>query len=178
MLSGHVQGRLLSMFSHLVRPKLVLDVGTFTAYSALCLAEGLAHGGKVITLEIDHELERSIRAHIAASPYEAVIEPVFKDALQWLKEQVFLKPDLVYLDADKRRYPEYLEVLLPMMQPGALLIADNTLWSGKVLDEKEVEHDEDTRVIDEFNKKLAATSNLDMLMLPLRDGMSVVRKRD
>jgi len=177
MLSGHVQGRLLALLCHLVKPSLVLDIGTFTGYSAMCLAEGLASGGKVITLEEDVELERSITENINASPYTGRIETVFADAMEWLQANTQLQPGLIYLDADKGRYPQYLEVLLPMMPANGMLIADNTLWSGKVLDTAKANPDADTLAIDLFNKMLAAQADLEVLMLPLRDGFSIARKR-
>jgi caffeoyl-CoA O-methyltransferase len=177
MLSGHVQGRLLSLLCSMLKPSLVLDIGTFTGYSAMCLAEGLTPGGKVISLEEDIELERSISENIGASPYTDRIEMVFSDALDWLKQHPKLQPELVYLDADKRRYPEYLEVLLPMMPPNGLLIADNTLWSGKVLKAGSTAKDEDTASIHQFNKMLAAQQGLDVFMLPLRDGLTIARKK-
>lgn len=177
MLSGHVQGRMLSLFCHLIKPSLVLDIGTFTGYSAMCLAEGLAPGGKVITLEEDEELERSITENIYASPFAGSIETVFTDALEWLKGNTHLKPGLIYLDADKGRYPQYLEVLLPMIPANGILIADNTLWSGKVLDGARINRDDDTLAIDLFNKMIASRKDLEVFMLPLRDGLSIARKR-
>jgi predicted O-methyltransferase YrrM len=178
MLSGHVQGRLLSRFSGLMKPNLVLDIGTFTGYSAMCLAEGLAPQGKVITLEEDVELERSIRENIAASPFADQIEPVFEDALIWLGNHAQLQPDIIYLDADKSRYPQYLPLLLSMMRPNSMLIADNTLWSGKVLDAGTTHKDTDTQAIDQFNKMLAAQEQLEVFLLPLRDGLSIARKKN
>lgn len=177
MLSGHVQGRLLALLCNMLKPSLVLDIGTFTGYSAMCLAEGLAPGGRVITLEEDVELERSISENIGASPYADRIETVFADALTWLKQHPHLQPELVYLDADKKRYAQYLEVLLPMLPPNSLLIADNTLWSGKVLDAGTATGDVDTAAIDQFNKRLAAHQELEVFMLPLRDGLTIARKK-
>jgi predicted O-methyltransferase YrrM len=178
MLSGHLQGRMLSMLSGLIKPVLALEVGTFTGYAAMCLAEGLAPGGKLITLEEDPELERSIRENIAASPFAARIEPVIQDAMEWLKQQHSLQFDLVFLDADKCRYPEYLEQIIPVLKPGGLLIADNTLWSSKVLDSKQLEHDRDTKAIHVFNKALAHHPEMDALVLPFRDGLSLARKKN
>lgn len=178
MLSGHLQGRTLSMLSGLTKPMLALEIGTFTGYATMCLAEGLAPGGKIITLEEDPELERSIREHIAASPYASRIEPVIQDAMDWLMQHHNLRFDLVFLDADKCRYPEYLERLIPMLRPGGLLIADNTLWSGKVFDPKQIEQDRDTKAIDVFNKTLASHQQMDVVVLPFRDGLSLARKKN
>ena len=177
MLSGHLQGRMLSLLSGFIKPVLALEIGTFTGYAAMCIAEGLAPGGKLITLEEDPELERSIRENIAASPFAAHIEPVIQDAMEWLKQHQHLQFDLVFLDADKCRYPEYLELLIPMLRKGGLLIADNTLWSGKVLDQNQLEKDRDTKAIDVFNKTLASQQQMEVMVLPFRDGLSLARKK-
>lgn len=176
-MSGHLQGRLLSLLSKMVKPSLVLDIGTFTGYSALCFAEGLAPGGKVITIEADEENEALIREAIHSSPYASVVQPVIGNALEWLEKNPETHPDLVFLDADKRNYPHYLNKLIPMMLPGSLLLADNTLWNGKVADPQEREDDIDTRTLHRFNAVAASHAAFDTILLPLRDGLTLMRRR-
>ncbi|MFN7302681.1 MAG: O-methyltransferase [Bacteroidota bacterium] len=176
-MSGHLQGRFLSLLSKMVKPSLVLDIGTFTGYSALCFAEGLAPGGKVITIEADEENETLIREAIHSSPYASVVQPVIANALEWLEKHPEIHPDLVFLDADKRNYPHYLNKLIPMMLPGSLLLADNTLWNGKVVDPQEREDDVDTRTLHRFNAVASSHAAFDTVLLPLRDGLTLMRRR-
>jgi caffeoyl-CoA O-methyltransferase len=176
-LSGHLQGRMLAMISKLIQPKLVIDIGAFTGYSALCLAEGLAVDGKVVSIEANDENENIIREGIAASPYHLAIEPVIGDALSWLESNSTLRPDLLYLDADKLRYPQYLEKIIPMMNSGSVLLADNTLWNGKVVHSGFREKDADTRVMHAYNAAAHGLEGFDIVLLPLRDGLSILRKK-
>ncbi len=173
MASGHIQGRLLAFVSQLMHPKRILEIGSFTGYSALCLVEGLAPDGKLITIEVDDELEDRIRKFIQRGGFENQIELLIADAKQTLKtiESGF---DLVFIDGDKREYPEYLNLVKPLLNVGALVIADNVLWDGKVL-ESENETDKMTRGVQEFNKILSQDVDFQKFILPLRDGLSLAR---
>ncbi len=175
MLSGHLQGRLLAMVSHMMRPRRILEIGTFTGYSALCLAEGLAPDGQIHTLEADDELEEFIRANINMSPYAAKVIAHTGDALRLIPaiDETF---DLVFMDGDKREYQDYLELVLPKVRQGGILLADNTLWDGKVL-AAAGSTDPQTAAIMEFNNRLTADQRVDKVMLPLRDGLTMIRKR-
>lgn len=176
MLSGHLQGRFLSMISKLVRPKYILEIGTFTGYSALCLAEGLAEGGKLITLEANPEFEALVNEYVADAGMQDRIQMIIGDAYQIIRTlpQSF---DLIFLDADKANYPRYYDLLVERMNPGALLLADNVLWSGKVADEQELLHDSDTQMLHAFNEKASNDPRVECMMLPLRDGISMIRRR-
>jgi caffeoyl-CoA O-methyltransferase len=173
MLSGHYQGRILALFSHMLRPRLILEIGTYTGYSALCLAEGLAEGGTLITLDINEELEDSVRAHFEKAGLNTKIDFRIGNALDLLP-QVEGHPELVFIDADKINYLKYYEMVLPKMPVGGILIADNVLWSGKVMDEHI--QDKDTRALREFNSRIQADPRVENVLLPIRDGLMVVRK--
>lgn len=175
MLSGHLQGRMLAMLSHMVKPQRILEIGTFTGYSALCLAEGLTAGGEIHTIEADDELEELIRANLRLSPYAGQVKVHIGDAKQLIPELAEFF-DLVFIDADKREYQQYLELVLPRVKSGGIILADNTLWDGKVLDEKNAK-DPQTAAIMEFNNRLSADERVDKVMLPLRDGLTIIRKR-
>lgn len=175
MLSGHLQGRVLSMLSKMIQPKLILEVGTFTGYSALCLAEGLSAKGKLHTIECDDELEDFIRENIESSPYHEQIVLHIGDAKKLIPEmdEVF---DLVFLDADKREYQVYYDAVFPKLRKGGFMLVDNTLWDGKVLQEVD-EKDNQTEAIRKFNDYVAADSRVEKLILPLRDGLTLIRKK-
>jgi predicted O-methyltransferase YrrM len=175
MLSGHLQGRVLAMLSQLVRPHRILEIGTFTGYSALCLAEGLAADGILHTIEADDELEELIVAHLRLSPFAKQVKVHIGDAKQLIPEltEIF---DLVFIDGDKREYRQYLELVLPKVKAGGIILVDNTLWDGKVLDEKNAK-DPQTAAIMEFNNRLSADERVNKVMLPLRDGLTILRKR-
>jgi predicted O-methyltransferase YrrM len=175
MLSGHLQGRILSMLSKLVQPKLIVEVGTFTGYSATCLAEGLAANGKLITFEISDEVAVLAQKHFEAAGISDKIETRVGNAVELLKE-VGNEIDLVFIDADKENYSVYWDILFPKMRSGGIIIADNVLWSGKVL-EPENKHDEETRGLIEFTKKALAEKNAEQVLLPVRDGLLVIRKK-
>jgi predicted O-methyltransferase YrrM len=172
MLSGHLQGRLLSMISHMIQPKSILEIGTYTGYSAICLAEGLRPGGKLITLDINDELEDLVRGFfIQASLTEAIdyrignalhIIPTLTDSF-----------DLVFIDADKENYCRYYDLVFKLVPLGGFILADNVLWSGKVLDEKP---DKDTKAILAFNEMIQQDSRVENVLLPVRDGIMLVRK--
>jgi len=175
MLSGHLQGRVLSMLSKMIQPERVLEVGTYTGYSAICLAEGLSAKGKLHTIECDDELEDFIRENIESSPYQEQIVLHIGDAKKLIPEidEMF---DLVFLDADKREYQVYYDAVFPKLKNGAYMLVDNTLWDGKVLLEV---HDKDnqTEAIRKFNDYVAADKRVEKLILPLRDGLTMIRKK-
>lgn len=175
MLSGHVQGRVLSMLSHMIRPKRILELGTFTGYSALCLAEGLAEGGRLITIEHNDELEETIQRNLSRSPLCERIELRIGDCklvISNLKDQVF---DLVFIDADKREYCAYLEAIYPLVPVGGFILADNTLWDGHIIDPA-YDKDKQTLGLRAFNDKLKEDDRFEQVILPLRDGLTLIRK--
>lgn len=175
MISGHLQGQVLTMLAKMIRPKYILELGTFTGYSAICLAKGLQEGGKLITVEIDDELETLARKYFEKAGVSYQIEQKVGSATEIipaLKEDF----DLVFIDADKREYVQYYKLLIDRLKPGAYLIADNTLWSGKVLDTPKKD-DLQTIGILEFNKLLKNDDRVEKVILPLRDGMTVIRKK-
>ena len=174
MTSGHLQGRLLKMLVQLARPKRVLEIGTFAGYSALCMAEGLGEGALLHTYEIDDELEDFTRPWIEGSPYGDKVCFHIGNALEEVPQlgEVF---DFVFMDGDKRQYMEYYEMILQHTSPGALILADNTLWDGHVVD-KAYLNDRQTVAINEFNAFVAADKRVEKLILPLRDGLTMIRK--
>jgi predicted O-methyltransferase YrrM len=173
MLSGHLQGRFLSMIAKLMRPNRILEIGTFTGYSALCLTEGLSEEGILYALEANDELENMIRDYIQKSGFADKIRLYIGDALTIIPDldETF---DLVFMDAAKRDYPNYYDMVIDKVRSGGLIIADNILWSGKVVAEKK---DTDTIIIDHFNKKLLADDRVECLLLPLRDGLMMALKK-
>lgn len=172
MLSGHLQGRLLAMISAMIHPRRILEIGTYTGYSALCLAEGLAPQGKLITLDINEELEGRVRKYIAEAGLQEAIDYRIGDAGTLIPgiDEVF---DLVFIDADKERYSKYYDLVIDKIRPGGFILADNVLRDGKVLDEKT---DKDTRAIQEFNRKIHADPRVENVLLPVRDGIMLLRK--
>ena len=180
MLSGHVQGRVLSMISHMIRPKRILELGTFTGYSALCLAEGLAEGGKLVTIEHNDELEETIRRNLSRSPLGEKIELVIGDAKEILSDLTFGAHnkenfELVFIDADKREYCAYLDLVYPLVPVGGLILADNTLWDGHIIDPA-YDKDKQTLGLRAFNEKLKEDDRFEQVILPLRDGLTMIRK--
>lgn len=172
MLSGQVQGRFLSMISHMIQPKNILEVGTYTGYSALCLVEGLAQGGKLITIDKNEELEGRVRGYFRQAGVENQIDFRIGDAREIIPtiDQLF---DLVFIDADKESYSLYFDLVLDKVKTGGFIVADNVLWSGKVVEPKP---DKDTRAIMAFNEKVQQDPRVENLLLPLRDGLMVMRK--
>ena len=172
MLSGFVQGRILSMFSRMIRPRVVLEIGTYLGYSALCFAEGLADGGKVITLDVNEETNRVATSFVEKSEYVDQIEFHLGEAATIIPAlpETF---DLVFIDADKTNYSNYYNLVFDKVRPGGFIIADNVLWSGKVLEE---EKDEDTQALHDFNLMVQADDRVSNVMLPIRDGLMVVCK--
>ena len=175
MTSGHLQGRLLKMLVQLARPRRVLEIGTFAGYSALCMAEGLGDGAMLHTYEIDDELEDFTRPWIENSPYGDKVCLHIGNALNEVPQlgEVF---DFVFMDGDKRQYMEYYEMILQHTSPGALILADNTLWDGHVVD-KAYLNDRQTVAINAFNAFVAADKRVEKLILPLRDGLTMIRKK-
>lgn len=174
MLSGYQQGRLLSILSKLISPKNILEIGTFTGYATLCLAEGLAENGKILTLDINEELEYLPRKYFAESKYAEQIDFKIENALDFLKNND-LEFDLVFIDADKENYVEYFNLLKPKIKSGAVLLFDNVLWYGKVLEENP--DLESTLRIQELNEIVANDADFENVILPLRDGISILRRR-
>ena len=177
MMSGHIQGRVLSMFSQMIRPQRILELGTFTAYSTLCLAEGLSDDGTLVTLEHNDELEDMILRNLALSPLGEKVQLVIGDAMEWLAAQSSdWLYDLVFIDADKREYSAYLDAVLPLVRPGGWILADNTLWDGHIIEEA-YDKDKQTLALRAFNDKVAQDERLDKVILPLRDGLTIIRKK-
>lgn len=192
MLSGHVQGRVLSMISQMIQPKRILELGTFTGYSALCLAEGLTEDGKLITIEHNDEMEDAIRRNLALSPLGEKIELVIGDAKAVLGElkgrsygelldaasgyslEGIGSFDLVFIDADKKEYCDYLDLILPLMREGGWILADNTLWDGHIIDPA-YDKDRQTVALRAFNDKVMQDERLEKVILPLRDGLTIIR---
>lgn len=172
MLSGHLQGRVLSMISYMIRPHLILEIGTYTGYSAICLAEGMERGGKIITLDINEELEDMVRRNFQDAGMEDRVDYRIGNAMAIIPRmnEVF---DLVFIDADKENYSNYFDLVIDKVRPGGFILADNVLWSGKVLDAKP---DKDTRAIMSFNKKIQEDSRVENVLLPIRDGIMLIRK--
>ncbi|MAP54273.1 O-methyltransferase [Altibacter sp.] len=176
MLSGHFQGRVLSMISKLIRPKYILEIGTYTGYSALCLAEGMASEGVLHTIDHNEELYDLQRKYFDKSGWGAQIIQHTGEALELLPklQQPF---DLVFIDADKINYPRYLEILLPKLSKGAVILSDNVLWSGKVVRSIAAD-DEDTKALVTYNKLLNEHPRLETVLLPIRDGLTISRVKD
>lgn len=175
MLSGHIQGRLLSMISHMVRPRRILEIGTYTGYSALCLAEGLTEDGLLITLDNNEELEDFARSYWQKSLYAHKID--FRlgnapDIIPTIDEEF----DLVFIDADKKNYTLYFDLVIDKVRPGGILLADNVLWSGKVVATVKAS-DKDTQAVMAFNEKIQQDPRVDNILLPVRDGLMMIRKR-
>jgi len=172
MLSGFVQGRVLSMFSRMIRPRVVLEIGTYLGYSALCFAEGLADGGKVITLDVNEETNKVARSFVEKSKYANQINFRLGPATEIIPtlNETF---DLVFIDADKPNYSNYYRLIFDKVRAGGFIIADNVLWSGKVLD---AEKDENTQALHDFNQMVQADGRVSNVLLPIRDGLMVVRK--
>ncbi len=170
MLSGHFQGRLLSLISRLVRPRNILEIGTFTGYSALCLAEGLQEGGRLYTLEADEELEARIRRNIESAGKSGCIELIIGQALDIIPT-LNINFDLVFIDADKLNYLNYYKLVIDKLNIGGVILSDNVLWSGKVSDE--AKNDATTQLLREFNDYLAQDDRTEKVLLPVRDGLFV-----
>ncbi len=175
MLSGHIQGRVLSMLSHMINPKNVLEIGTYTGYSALCFAEGLQKGGKIHTIDINEELETMVNRYIEKSNLRNTITNYIGNAIEiipTLKEEF----DLVFIDADKTNYSNYYDLIFDKVKPGGYIIADNVLWSGKVIENKE-NLDPDTLALIKYSEKIQADNRVQNVLFPVRDGLMIARKK-
>lgn len=173
MLSGHLQGRTLSFISKLKKPNRILEIGTYTGYSALCLAEGLAPKGKLISIDINDELKPFAQSYIDQSEHKESIQLVTGNALDVIPS-ILDQQDLVFIDADKNNYLNYYNLILPKLKSGGIIIADNVLWSGKVLDPKA--DDPDTAGLKKFNAYVKEDPRVENLLLPIRDGLLIMRK--
>lgn len=176
MASGHLQGRLLKMFVQMIQPKNILEIGTYSGYSGLCLAEGLPEDGHLYTIEINDEQEDFTRPWFQNSPFASKIHFLIGNALQIIPT-LDVTFDMAFIDGDKRCYVEYYELVLQHLRPGGYLLADNTLWDGHVVDSK-YDHDAQTLGIRQFNDHVAADSRVEKVILPLRDGLSIIRKKE
>lgn len=184
MLSGHVQGRVLSMLSQMIQPKRILELGTFTGYSALCLAEGLAKDGELITIEHNDELEDGIRRNLSLTPLGEKVKLIIgdaKEAMRRLGDEARGDEakgfDLVFIDADKKEYCDYLDLVLPLMRQGGWILADNTLWDGHIV-ESAYDKDKQTVALRAFNDKVAQDERLEKVILPLRDGLTIIKVKE
>jgi caffeoyl-CoA O-methyltransferase len=172
MVSGHLQGRFLSMVSHMIKPNSILEIGTYTGYSAICLAEGLSPNGRLITIDINEELETRVRGYFKEGGLEKRIDYHIGDAAQIISTLNF-NFDLVFIDADKENYGLYYDLVFDKVPVGGFILADNVLWSGKVVQAKV---DKDTKAIKEFNQKVNQDTRVKTMLLPLRDGIMIVQK--
>jgi caffeoyl-CoA O-methyltransferase len=174
MISGYLQGRLLSILSHMIRPKSLLEIGTFTGYATLCLAEGLAKDGKITTVDVNEELAYLPRKYFQESEFSSQIDFQIKDAKEFLKEtEAFF--DFVFIDVDKENYVEYFKLIKNKIKSGAVIIFDNVLWYGKILEENPKQ--KSTQIIQELNEMVSKDEDFENLILPLRDGLHLIRKK-
>ncbi len=176
MLSGHFQGRLLSMISYMIKPSYILEIGTYTGYSALCLAEGLTEGGLLITIDVNAEREEMVNSYIEKAGLQNRIKHIIGDALNIVKTLPYTY-DLIFVDADKPNYIRYYEMAMDKLNSGGYMLIDNILWSGKVVDEKELAKDKDTQVLHALNEKVQQDERVENVLLPVRDGLMLVRKK-
>ena len=172
MLSGHLQGRFLAMMSKMIQPKAILEIGTYTGYSGICLVEGLQEGGTLYTIDINEELEDFVKSYFQKAGILDKVDYRIGNALDIIPNLPG-KFDLVFIDADKINYANYYDLVIDRVNQGGYILADNVLWSGKVLDEKK---DKDTAAIDAFNKKLMADNRVETVLVPIRDGILIARK--
>ena len=176
MLSGHVQGRFLALLSQMIKPEQVLEIGTYTGYSAICLAEGLAPGGLVHTIDVNEELEDMVRGYLARAGLADKVRYYIGPALQLIPTLDY-SFDLVFIDADKINNALYYEMVLDKVVPGGFILVDNVLWSGKVAQQTNKKIDADTQSILDFNARIQADDRVENLLLPLRDGLMMIRKK-
>lgn len=177
MCSGHLQGRLLKMLTAMIRPAFAVELGTFTGYSALCIAEGLPEGGKLLTIEHQDELEDFLRRSFANAGTEGKIELRIGDALAICRTLPPGCADMMFIDADKRQYPEYFAEAMRIVRPGGFILADNTLWDGHVVDDR-YHDDPQTEGIMKFNEMVSECPDCEQVILPLRDGLTIIRRNN
>jgi len=174
MLSGAYQGRLIALLSKLVRPLNILEIGTFTGYATLCLAEGLRENGKIITIDCNEELVDIQKKYIFKSKYAPQIDTLLGDALS-LISKLEIRFDLVFIDADKQNYSTYFDLVIDKLNVGGIILTDNVLWNGKVIENK-ISNDVDTLSIVQYNKKVQTDIRVETILIPIRDGISITRK--
>ena len=174
MLSGHLQGQVLRMFSQMISPKNILEIGTYTGYSALCMVDGLQEGGKLITIDVNEELQGIIQRYVAEAGKTDQIDLRIGNAVEIIP-RLDMEFDLVFIDADKENYPNYFDLVIDKVAPGGYIIADNVLWSGKVL-EDDADLDKDTVALKQYARKLKADPRVETVMMPIRDGLLLARK--
>ena len=177
MMSGHLQGRILKLLVEMTRARRIIELGTYSGYSALCMAEGLTADGELHTIEIDDELEDFIREQLQSAPHGNKVHLHIGNAVDIIP-QIEGNFDLAFIDADKRLYQQYYDMLLPRMNPGGIILADNTLWDGKVLIENPAHNDYQTIAIKAFNDFIANDSRVEKVILPLRDGLTLIRVKN
>jgi caffeoyl-CoA O-methyltransferase len=175
MLSGHYQGRVLSFLSKMVQPKRILEIGTFTGYATICLAEGLTEDGEIHTIEVNRELEQMLNSHFKSTNVENKIKLHFGEAEQVIGTLPYTDFDLVFIDADKKNNYTYFQIVIDKVRQGGLIIIDNVLWKGKVYGE--ISNDADTESIRKMNDRVAADDRVEKLILPVRDGLLLIRKK-
>lgn len=173
MLSGKVQGQFLQLFSHAVQPNRVLEIGTYTGYSAICLAAGLQENGKLFTIDVNEELEEIVKTHVEKAGLQHKIIQIIGDATQEINNlnETF---DIVFIDADKQNYSLYFDLVIDKVRTGGFILADNVLWSGKIIDEKK---DKDTQKLAEFNDKVQQDNRVENVIVSMRDGIMMMRKK-
>ncbi|WP_075349794.1 O-methyltransferase [Algoriphagus marinus] len=175
MISGHLQGKMLEIFTKMLNPKTILEIGTYTGYSGICMARGLSKDGKLITLDINDELEKMVRGFFEESGLADQIDYRLGNALEIIPE--LPGPfDLVFIDADKFNYDKYFDLVIDKVSPGGIIMADNVLWSGKILVEGGKKIDKDTQAILDFNSKIQEDPRVENILLPIRDGVMMARK--
>ena len=174
MLSGHLQGQVLRMFSQMICPKNILEIGTYTGYSALCMVDGLEEGGKLVTIDVNEELQDIIKRYVDKAGKQDAIDFRVGNALKIIPT-LAMKFDLIFIDADKENYCNYFDLVFNQLNPGGYIIADNVLWSGKVL-EDDSKLDKDTIALKDYAKKIKSDSRVENVMMPIRDGLLIARK--
>lgn len=175
MVSGHLQGRILTMLTKMIRPANILEIGTYTGYATICLAEGGGRNCRVDTIEINEEIEELIEKWTGGSEYNKNIHYHIGDAKTIIKE-LNLKYDLIFIDANKREYTEYYKITFPYLKKGGFILADNTLWSGKIIEDIK-SNDQQTIAISKFNDYIASNPEIEKVILPVRDGITIIRKK-
>ncbi len=175
MISGNIQGRLLKMLAAIIKPKHILEIGTYTGYSALCLAEGAPDSAKIVTIEIDDEMESFITKYLHESEFGHKIELKIGDALNLMNDYADNYFDLIFIDGNKRDYLSYYKIAIEKLKKGGIMLSDNTLWNGKIVDEKFL-NDEQTKGVMQFNKHIKNDKRIEKVILPIRDGLTIIRK--
>jgi predicted O-methyltransferase YrrM len=176
MLSGHLQGRVLSMLSHMIQPENILEIGTYTGYSALCMAEGMKENGKLITIDVNEELAERVNEYFQSSEYSDKIEMKIGKALEIIPK-LNKTWDMVFIDADKSNYLNYYKLCIDQVRKGGYILVDNVLWSGKVLEKNRKKLDKDTESMLEFNEFVHQDDRVQNVLFPIRDGLMILRKK-